>query len=609
MDTAENTKNKKWWRIVALTVVIIVVALFLQAGILSNVNYKNAYKTSWVFLDQAISIIEKNQQNEDEMIQSLKEDYIVRAKAVAYMLDGKPEAQQNTEELQKIAELISVDEIHLFDETGTIYSGTIPEYYGYNFDSGDQMAYFKPMLEDKTLTMCQNVTPNTSEGKQMMYAITWNETGDKMIQVGIEPVRLFKEVKQNEISSVVSNMPMYDGISIYVADLETGEIYGATDEEKIGKRLDDVGFVRQEFADDNTVRDTVIVDGEKYNCLFEKAGKYVIGVTFALSSNNENNLIAMAIVAVYLGLAMVGILVMVSRVLKMNQEKKTLIHTSTTDELTGCFNRRAYEKDLTEISLHKDFMYISMDANGLKIVNDSLGHAAGDELLQGAAFCMKKCFSKYGKVYRVGGDEFIAILFTDHKNFGKIIADFNETVRTWSGHLLDSMTISCGCVSSKEREWNSMKAIVETADMRMYEKKAIYYKINGVDRQGQPAAYIALCKLYSKVLKIDLTEDSCKVLNLEEAVKTVAEDDVPQKLSQWLHDFEKSDRIHPDDVEEYLKKMDVEYLKKYFDSGKDALSIFYRRKEGEDYKRVMLEIVPADDYSEENRRGFLYVKS
>ena len=75
-------------------------------------------------------------------------------------------------ELQKIANLMAVDEIHLLDENGYIYSGSVPKYFGYNFDSGEQMAYFKPMLTDKSLTMCQDVTPNTSEGKEMMYAIT-----------------------------------------------------------------------------------------------------------------------------------------------------------------------------------------------------------------------------------------------------------------------------------------------------------------------------------------------------------------------------------------------------------------------------------------------------
>ena len=49
----------------------------------------------------------------------------------------------------------------------------------------------------------------------------------------------------------------------------------------------------------------------------------------------------------------------------------------------------------------KDLVFVSIDVNGLKKVNDSMGHQAGDELLIGAAACMKKCFGRWGKVYRI----------------------------------------------------------------------------------------------------------------------------------------------------------------------------------------------------------------
>ena len=476
-------KIRRWWQIGLFACGIILIALLLQAGILSNVNEKNANKTSEVLLNQAVSIIEKNQQSEAEMIQSLKEDYMVRAKAVSYIIDAKPDAEYDQEELQKIADLVSVDEVHLFDDTGTIYSGSVPEYYGYNFDSGEQMAYFKPMLENKKLTMCQDVTPNTSEGKNMMYAITWNEAGTRMVQVGIEPVRLLKEVKQNEVPSVVSNMPVYEGISIYVADEDSGEIYGATDEENIGKTLDEIGLPKKNTEEGKLITDTAYINGEKYNCVFEKSGKYIIGVTFATSSNNESNFIAMFIVAMYLILATGCILFMFSRVSKTNDEKKKLLHTSNTDELTGCFNRRAYEKDIADISMEAEFIYISMDVNGLKEVNDSLGHLVGDELLKGASYCMKKCFESCGKVYRVGGDEFIAILFTNRREFREIKEDFDKMVRNWSGEQLDSLSVSCGFVSSREKEWESLSSIVEAADTRMYEAKSRYYSENGTDRR------------------------------------------------------------------------------------------------------------------------------
>ena len=102
----EETTNKNKGKIIGLLVVIIVVALFLQAGILYNLNNKNAYKTSKVLLNQVVDIIEKNQKNEQDMIESLKEDYIVRAKAVSYIIDAKPEAEKDTTALRKRLENI-----------------------------------------------------------------------------------------------------------------------------------------------------------------------------------------------------------------------------------------------------------------------------------------------------------------------------------------------------------------------------------------------------------------------------------------------------------------------------------------------------------------------
>ena len=62
--------------------------------------------------------------------------------------------------------------------------------------------------------------------------------------------------------------------------------------------------------------------------------------------------------------------------------------------LTGLYNRRAYEERIYEhndIPEEDKFIYISIDANGLKQINDTLGHAAGDEMLIGVSQCMKKC--------------------------------------------------------------------------------------------------------------------------------------------------------------------------------------------------------------------------
>ena len=466
MKKSRFTDRTKWKIIIVLMVGMVVVALFLQAGILMYVNSKNLDKTSQMLLDQSISIIEKNQKNEIDLIRSMKEDYVIRARAVSYILESRLEAENDTEELQKIASLMSIDEIYLFDATGKIYSGTKPEYYGYSFDSGEQMEYFKPMLENKGLTMCQDITPNTSEGRSMMYAITWNEAGNKMIQVGIEPKRLLNEAKQNEVSNVVANMPVYKGMEILVADADTKIVAGATDSSKIGQEIDSI-------------------DMRKYRCVEKQDGAYIVAVMVEDSYYLQGSLFAILIVGIYLTLASCCMVYMLSKVMKEKYEKEKFRYTSNTDELTRCYNRRAYEEDINKLDLTKEWVYVSMDINGLKNANDSFGHAAGDELIRAAADCMKNSFSEHGKVYRVGGDEFVVIITKDIPQFENLLRAFEQRVASWHGEFVESMAVSYGYVFSSERKWNSIFDISKASDERMYESKKQYYTRSGMDRSRQ----------------------------------------------------------------------------------------------------------------------------
>ena len=127
-----------------------------------------------------------------------------------------------------------------------------------------------------------------------------------------------------------------------------------------------------------------------------------------------------------------------------------MLFKTNNDELTGLYNRRAFDAQLTELDkrgLDDGLVLISMDLNGLKVANDTLGHAAGDELLTGAADCMKQCLSHYGKIFRVGGDEFYAILHATDSELEALKDKLDTTVRQWSGKLNKKLTLSCGYVA------------------------------------------------------------------------------------------------------------------------------------------------------------------
>ena len=446
-------------KILALSITIVAVALILETCILQFVNDKNAQTTSNVLLDRVIAVIDKNELSESELVRSLKDDYIVRAKAISYIVDAKPEVEYDVDELQKIAGLMSVDEIHFIDDTGTIYSGSLPKYFGYSFDSGEQMAFFKQMLNNYDLTLCQDVTPNTAEAKEMMYAITWNEAKTHMVQVGITPKRLLKELKRNQISNVVADMPVYKGMEIYVVDAKTKKILGATDASWVG----------------NTAR----FNHKGYRFVKRKHGDYIVAVCMLESMNAQINIVAICIVGIYLTLASCLLVLMLSRVLKEKYEKEKYIYTSNTDELTKCLNRRAYDSDIEKLDLSSEWVYISLDLNGLKQANDTLGHSAGDELICAAANCMKFAFASYGKIYRIGGDEFVALLTQSVTDLESILQVFDSSIQDWHGKYSNSISVSYGVVKSTEQDFDSIHSVFKLADERMYKNKYEYYNRKG----------------------------------------------------------------------------------------------------------------------------------
>ena len=166
------------------------------------------------------------------------------------------------------------------------------------------------------------------------------------------------------------------------------------------------------------------------------------------------------------------------------RREENLIRISMTDEMTRLFNRRCFDEDLKEIrdaELSDDFVVLSVDVNGLKKINDTKGHAAGDELIKGAADCLALSVGKEGKVYRTGGDEFMAIVHTlDPK---KLKERIKEKALKWHGAYVNELTMSIGYAAHRENEGASVDELERIADKNMYEDKELFYKERGIDRR------------------------------------------------------------------------------------------------------------------------------
>lgn len=165
---------------------------------------------------------------------------------------------------------------------------------------------------------------------------------------------------------------------------------------------------------------------------------------------------------------------------------KALTSASFVDHPTQLLNRRAFEERKTELSqtgLKEDFVYITADLNGLKAANDTLGHTAGDELIKGAADCLKACFGPYGNLYRIGGDEFAAMLVLPEEQLKKAMEALNRATESWSGQYIKGISLSCGYASSREFPSENIAELSRISDERMYAAKDEYYRKSGNDRR------------------------------------------------------------------------------------------------------------------------------
>ena len=146
------------------------------------------------------------------------------------------------------------------------------------------------------------------------------------------------------------------------------------------------------------------------------------------------------------------------------------------DSLTDLFNRRSFEKKISEMKLGQaeNFALVIVDIDGLKLINDTLGHVEGDRLIVAATKIIEDVFSDAGFIARVGGDEF-AILIDDasYALAENLVYKFKEKIREYNqtkDHY--NISLSMGYSIAKKSEV-SPAMLFQQADNNMYQNKLL----------------------------------------------------------------------------------------------------------------------------------------
>jgi diguanylate cyclase (GGDEF)-like protein len=151
-----------------------------------------------------------------------------------------------------------------------------------------------------------------------------------------------------------------------------------------------------------------------------------------------------------------------------------LYFMSTRDVLTGLYNRAFFEREMARLGA-ADLWPVSiivLDVDGLKLVNDRQGHAAGDELLRLAAHALRSAFRGEDMLSRIGGDEFAVILpQMDRRGMTKSIERVRRCLDEINGEQTDfHVALSIGGATAPEGE--DLLESFKLADQAMYREKS-----------------------------------------------------------------------------------------------------------------------------------------
>lgn len=226
--------------------IVMVGAMLVTIGsifILRSYSSQNSMKeTSLLKMEQIYQTILGNESEIQSLKQSTNEDYLTRAKAFAYIVNKNPEVIEDTKELEKIKEVLGVDQLHVIDSDGILKWGTNPEYYNFDFTSSEQTAEFLPGITNRNFEYAQEAQPNGSRGDFFQYAGVARIDKPGIIQVGLRPERLEKLMESNKLSKILSEISMSENLSLFAIDINTNTILTHSDSTYVGKTIDEVGF-------------------------------------------------------------------------------------------------------------------------------------------------------------------------------------------------------------------------------------------------------------------------------------------------------------------------------------------------------------------------------
>lgn len=190
---------------------------FLQTIMADNL----AKETMDITMQDVLVKMSNNEQQIENLTSMLNEEYLIRARSFALIIEEDPSIIDNQEKFMEIVKRLGVDEAHVIDYDGYLKWGSNAEYYNMDFADDDQTSPFLEILKDPDLEIVQEPRPNAAVGKLFQYIGVARRDKKGIIEIGMEPYHLEEALKNNSIGNVIGDISVGNTGYMFSVDKET----------------------------------------------------------------------------------------------------------------------------------------------------------------------------------------------------------------------------------------------------------------------------------------------------------------------------------------------------------------------------------------------------
>ncbi len=320
--------------------------------------------------------------------------------------------------------------------------------------------HYNPMF-NRTYRLSDRVI-TWSDGRKVRLELAVDITDYKGIEAELDKQNNFLEALfKNSTDAIL----LFDSRNrIINVNRRFTELFGYTPEEVMGREIDEVleygkkGSADRELTERVLQGSTVEAEGVRYTREGKSIEVAIKGIPVVIEGKLQGGY---------------GIYTDITAQKRFQEQLKYL---STHDRLTGLYNRDFFEEELSRLELRKQYPYsvISSDLDGLKLVNDTLGHHRGDQLLQEFANILRRCVRKSDILARMGGDEFAILLpHTGEKEAKELMQHLYSRMEDYNHKNSElPLSVSLGSASTHGPHL-SLQETYKKADNNMYQDKLL----------------------------------------------------------------------------------------------------------------------------------------